>query len=37
LEEREAITEFGDAYRAYMDRVPRFIPRFGSRGGEALA
>ena len=32
LEEREAIAEFGDAYRAYMDWVPGFIPRFGSQG-----
>ena len=37
MEEREAIAEFGDAYRAYMDRVPGFIPRFGSRGGDATA
>ena len=26
-EEREAIREFGDAYRAYMAEVPGFIPR----------
>jgi len=26
-EEREALAEFGDAYRVYMARVPRFIPR----------
>ncbi|MGE0279049.1 MAG: isoprenylcysteine carboxylmethyltransferase family protein [Rhizobiaceae bacterium] len=26
-EEREAIREFGDAYRAYMAQVPGFIPR----------
>ena len=26
-EEREAIAHFGDAYRAYMDRVPAFVPR----------
>jgi protein-S-isoprenylcysteine O-methyltransferase Ste14 len=37
MEEREAIAELGDAYRAYMDRVPGFIPRFGSRGGDAPA
>ena len=35
MEEREAITEFGDAYRVYIDAVPGFIPRFGSRGGDA--
>ena len=28
-EERDALTEFGDEYRAYMERTPRFIPRFG--------
>lgn len=27
-EEREAIAEFGDAYRKYMKEVPGFIPRF---------
>lgn len=26
-EEREAIAEFGDAYRAYMKNVPGFLPR----------
>ena len=26
-EEREAIARFGDAYRAYMGRVPAFVPR----------
>ena len=31
IEEREALQEFGDQYRAYMRRVPAFIPRFGSR------
>ncbi len=29
-EEREAIAEFGDAYRAYMREVPAFIPRRGA-------
>ena len=28
-EERDAIAEFGDAYRVYMAKVPRFIPRLG--------
>ncbi|MCC7182643.1 MAG: isoprenylcysteine carboxylmethyltransferase family protein [Rhodocyclaceae bacterium] len=28
-EERDALAEFGDEYRAYMERTPRFIPRFG--------
>jgi len=27
-EEREAIAEFGDAYRLYASKVPGFIPRF---------
>jgi methanethiol S-methyltransferase len=27
-EERDALAEFGDEYRAYMERTPRFIPRF---------
>ena len=26
-EEREALAEFGDAYRDYMDRVPGFLPK----------
>lgn len=28
-EERDALAEFGDEYRGYMERTPRFIPRFG--------
>lgn len=36
-EEREALAELGDAYRAYMAGVPGFFPRFGSRGGKAPA
>ncbi len=28
-EEREALAEFGDAYRRYMAEVPGFIPRIG--------
>jgi protein-S-isoprenylcysteine O-methyltransferase Ste14 len=28
-EERDAIAEFGDAYRRYMAEVPGFIPRLG--------
>jgi protein-S-isoprenylcysteine O-methyltransferase Ste14 len=31
IEEREALQEFGDQYRAYMQRVPAFLPRFGGR------
>lgn len=27
LEERELLDRFGDEYREYMERVPRFIPR----------
>src|SRR5215472_17844077 len=37
IEERESLREFGDSYRAYMARVPGFIPRWGSRGGRASA
>ena len=29
-EERESLAAFGDTYRAYMARTPRFIPRFSS-------
>ena len=36
-EEREAIREFGDAYRAYMAQVPGFIPRLGIRRSRASA
>jgi methanethiol S-methyltransferase len=36
-EEREAIQEFGDRYRAYMAEVPAFIPRLWSPSGEARA
>jgi protein-S-isoprenylcysteine O-methyltransferase Ste14 len=36
-EEREAIREFGDRYRAYMTQVPGFIPRLRSSGGKARA
>lgn len=36
-EEREALTEFGDAYRRYMATTPGWIPRLGgSTGGEDL-
>ena len=34
-EERDALSEFGDAYRHYMKRTPAFIPRW--RPGEADA
>ena len=30
IEEREALREFGDQYRAYMQRVPAFLPRLGA-------
>jgi protein-S-isoprenylcysteine O-methyltransferase Ste14 len=37
-EEREAIAEFGDTYRRYMESVPGFMPKldrlFGYRKGE---
>ena len=29
IEEREALREFGDQYRTYMQRVPACIPRLG--------
>jgi len=32
IEERESLAEFGNAYRAYMERVPAFVPRLGSAG-----
>ena len=31
VEERQAIARFGAAYRRYMDRVPRFLPRLRPR------
>lgn len=31
-EERQVLQEFGDEYRAYMQRVPMFFPRFGLWG-----
>ena len=30
-EEQEALAQFGDAYRRYMQATPAFIPRFGAR------
>ena len=30
IEEREALQEFGDQYRVYMQRVPAFVPRLGA-------
>ncbi len=30
-EERDALAEFGNAYRDYMREVPAFVPKFGSR------
>jgi protein-S-isoprenylcysteine O-methyltransferase Ste14 len=33
-EERNAIAEFGEAYKQYMVVVPAFIPRFGQLFGE---
>ena len=29
-EERDALAEFGDSYRRYMEQVPAFIPGFGA-------
>jgi methanethiol S-methyltransferase len=34
MEEREALREFGGEYRAYMQRVPAFLPRLGVRSKE---
>jgi protein-S-isoprenylcysteine O-methyltransferase Ste14 len=34
LEEREAIAEFGEAYRRYMAEVPGFVPRLGRVFGQ---
>ena len=34
IEEREALQEFGEQYRAYMQRVPAFLPRFGGHKRE---
>jgi methanethiol S-methyltransferase len=31
IEEHEALREFGDEYRAYMRRVPAFLPRLATR------
>lgn len=30
-EERKLVERFGDAYRAYMDRTGRFLPRLGRK------
>lgn len=32
-EEREMLAAFGDAYRRYVARTPRFVPRFGNGTG----
>lgn len=34
-EEREALAEFGDAYREYARRVPAFVPRLTQTSGSA--
>jgi methanethiol S-methyltransferase len=34
VEEREAIAEFGDAYKDYMTRVPGFLPRLSGVTGK---
>ncbi|RWX70822.1 isoprenylcysteine carboxylmethyltransferase family protein [Mesorhizobium sp. M4B.F.Ca.ET.089.01.1.1] len=35
-EEREAIAEFGDAYRKYMAQIPGFIPRWNRLSGGSV-
>ena len=37
IEEREALREFGDQYRAYMQRVPAFLPRLGAGGSPRVS
>jgi protein-S-isoprenylcysteine O-methyltransferase Ste14 len=32
-EEKHLLTRFGDAYRAYMERTGRFLPRIGAKRG----
>jgi len=34
-EERDALAEFGDTYRSYMQKVPGFLPRLGRLLGDA--
>ena len=34
-EEREALAEFGDEYKEYMEDVPGFIPRISRLSGHA--
>lgn len=36
IEEREALAEFGDAYRRYMAVTPGWIPRLGGGSGKSL-
>ncbi|TGD97706.1 methyltransferase family protein [Methylobacterium nonmethylotrophicum] len=36
-EEREALAQFGDAYREYMHRVPAFVPRWAALTGHPAA
>jgi protein-S-isoprenylcysteine O-methyltransferase Ste14 len=31
MEERELVERFGQAYRQYQQRVPRFVPRMPKR------
>jgi protein-S-isoprenylcysteine O-methyltransferase Ste14 len=37
IEERDLVSHYGDTYRAYQRRVPRFIPRFGGVGESPAA
>lgn len=36
-EERDALAQFGDAYRRYMTATPAFLPRLGSIGGASTS
>jgi protein-S-isoprenylcysteine O-methyltransferase Ste14 len=35
-EEREALSEFGEAYKEYAHRVPAFVPRLAGRSREVM-
>jgi protein-S-isoprenylcysteine O-methyltransferase Ste14 len=35
-EEREALSEFGEAYKEYARRVPAFVPSWAGRSREVM-